>query len=59
MHVGSSGVIYTRVYVTRRHTRLSLYIIHVLMRGERRKEERSKQDQTNSKTKQHSTHVHC
>ena len=29
--------------------------IHVLMRDERRKEERSKQGQTNKKTKQHST----
>ena len=29
--------------------------VHVLMRDERRKEERSKQDQTNNKTKQHST----
>ena len=29
--------------------------IHVLMRGERRKEERSKQGQTNNKVKQHST----
>ena len=29
--------------------------IHVLMRDERRKEERSKQDQTNNKAKQHST----
>ena len=28
---------------------------HVLMRGERRKEERSKQDQTNDKAKQRST----
>ena len=37
----------------------SIYIIHVhvhvLMRDERRKEERSKQDQTNNKAKQHST----
>ena len=32
-----------------------MYNIHVLMRDERRKEERSKQDQTNSKAKQHST----
>ena len=30
---------------------------HVLMRDERRKEERSKQDQTNNKAKQHS-HIH-
>ena len=29
--------------------------IHVLMRDERRKEERSKQGQTNNKAKQHST----
>ena len=29
--------------------------VHVLMRDERRKEERSKQDQTNNKAKQHST----
>ena len=29
--------------------------IHVLMRDERRKDERSKQDQTNNKAKQHST----
>ena len=29
--------------------------IHVLMRGERRKDERGKQDQTNNKVKQHST----
>ena len=29
--------------------------LHVLMRGERRKEERSKQGQTNNKAKQHST----
>ena len=29
--------------------------MHVLMRGERRKEERSKQGQTNNKAKQHST----
>ena len=28
---------------------------YMLMRDERRKEERSKQDQTNNKTKQHST----
>ena len=30
-------------------------ILHVLMRDERRKEERSKQGQTNNKVKQHST----
>ena len=29
--------------------------VHDLMRDERRKEERSKQDQTNNKAKQHST----
>ena len=29
--------------------------VHVLMRDERRKEERSKQGQTNNKAKQHST----
>ena len=29
--------------------------MHVLMRDERRKKERSKQDQTNNKAKQHST----
>ena len=29
--------------------------IHVLMKDERRKEERSKQGQTNNKAKQHST----
>ena len=29
--------------------------IHVLVRDERRKEERSKQDHTNNKAKQHST----
>ena len=29
--------------------------MHVLMRDERRKEERSKQGQTNNKAKQHST----
>ena len=33
---------------------IELYI-HVIMRDERRKEERSKQDQTNNKAKQHST----
>ena len=32
-----------------------IIIIHVLMRDERRKEERSKQGQTNNKAKQHST----
>ena len=30
-------------------------MLHVLMRDERRKEERSKQGQTNNKAKQHST----
>ena len=34
---------------------MNLCIIHVLMRDERRKEERSKQDQTNNKAKQYST----
>ena len=33
----------------------NLYKVQVLMRDERRKEERSKQDQTNNKAKQHST----
>ena len=33
---------------------LPCFFIHVLMRDERRKEERSKQDQTNNKAKQHS-----
>ena len=37
-------------------------LLHVLMRDERRKEERSKQGQTNNKAKQHSTpkavHIH-
>ena len=32
-----------------------VYYIHVLMRDERRKEERSKQGQTSNKAKQHST----
>ena len=37
-------------------SQLSNYIhVHVLMRDERRKEERSKQGQTNNKAKQHST----
>ena len=35
---------------------MNIYIhVHVLMRDERRKEETSKQDQTNNKAKQHST----
>ena len=34
---------------------MSCMYVHVLMRGERRKEERSKQEQTNNKAKQHST----
>ena len=33
----------------------AMWWIHVLMRDERRKKERSKQDQTNNKAKQHST----
>ena len=37
------------------HVMISVMYIHVLMRDERRKEERSKQDQTNNKAKQHST----
>ena len=43
---------YIHIHVLMRN----VYIhIHVLMRNERRKEERSKQDQTNNKAKQHST----
>ena len=37
------------------HTMHDFRYIHVLMRVERRKEERSKQGQTNNKAKQHST----
>ena len=33
-------------------------LVHVLTRDERRKEERSKQGQTNNKAKQHNTHVY-
>ena len=36
-------------------TNFSTMYIHALMRDERRKEERSKQGQTNNKAKQHST----
>ena len=35
-----------------------MFNVHVLMRDERRKEERSKQGQTNNKAKQHSSQVH-
>ena len=41
------------------HMYKKLIHIHVLMRDERRKEERSKQDQTNNKAKQHSTPHVC
>ena len=37
------------------NTLLELVHVHVLMRDEKRKEERSKQDQTNNKDKHHST----
>ena len=48
---------YRQPAVTRIHVIISYYlhIAQVLMRDERRKEGRSKQDQTNNKAKQHST----
>ena len=42
------------IHVTPNHLHTTS-VIHVLMRDERRKEERSKQGQTNNKAKQHST----
>ena len=44
----------TAIHFSLLHTQ-NCYYIHVLMRDERRKEERSKQSQTNNKVKQHST----
>ena len=48
--------VYCIVYVT------GTYSIYMLMRDERRKEEKGKQGQTNNKAKQHSTpnvHIQC
>ena len=65
-HTCTLYVTYMYVYITAGHAYMDIVHVHnffckllsnscVLMRDERRKEERSKQGQTNNKAKQHST----